>query len=285
LGAPAAHGRLSDSTQVATTDTLAPGRAGGGFGRDWSRSARLWGWLSGLAFAGGTLIFTVDSLGWLGAMPVYEATAAGQLHDEAVYWVSVFAYRNETLWNPVLRDILFTIAWVSLTPMALAINAATGGRRAAVQIGGALLAVAGVIALFNPIAFFVDMEYWRNTGWEQVPAEIMVSIGRSTAFFDNLSRLSQSVALAVLAVALTYLGTAMRTEAALPGRLSLVAYLGAILAAALVVVGEIPDGGTAWDILSLALGAVVAPAFAIILGEHLGRMGASGDRIAGLDPA
>ena len=239
--------------------------------REWGRAARFWGLLSGVAFAVATLTYLVEALGLIGAAPVYAPSAAGQLHDEAVFLAASFAYRNATLWDYVFRDGLFFVAWLGFLPLLLAANAATGGRRAAVQIGCAFLGAAAIFGALNAVAFFVDVDFWRNTGWAQIPAEIMVAVGRGTQFFDRLSSWCGTAANAALVIALFYLGWAFRSEAALPRRLGLVAWAGAALCAASIVVGQIPDTEAIWNVLGLVTGVVVAPTLAIGLGLHLAR--------------
>jgi hypothetical protein len=155
----------------------------------------------------------------------------------------------------------------------LATNAATGGRRAVVQVGGAFLAAAAIFGALNAVAFFVDIDYWRGTGWEQTPAAIMAAVGRGTQFIDGLSSWCGTASNAALAIGLAYLGRACRTEPALPRRLGLVAYAGAAMLAAMVVLNlvQIENTDAVWNILALATGVFVAPTIAIGLGLHLGR--------------
>ena len=123
----------------------------------------------------------------IGSPPTSASTSAGQLQDEATYWAAFFAYRHATLWDYVLRDGLFFFAFLGFIPLVLAANVATGGRRAAVQIAGAFIAIGAIFGALNAVTFFVDVSWWRGTGWEQVPPGLMAAIGRGTEMMDDLS--------------------------------------------------------------------------------------------------
>jgi hypothetical protein len=241
--------------------------------RGWATSARAWGLFSGVAIAVATLLFLVEATGLLGSPADYAQTAAGQLKDEAVYWAAFFAYRHDTLWDYALRDGLFFFGFLGLLPLLLAANVATGGRRAMVQIGGAFLAVGALFGAMNALVFFVDMDYWRGTGWETTAPEIMAAVGRDTQIIDGLSGWFGTAAYAALAIGFVSFGRACRSEAALPRRLSLVAFTGAVVLAAMFLLNVAEIDGTAivYQVLALVVGVVIAPIFAIGLGLHLGR--------------
>lgn len=241
--------------------------------RGWSAVARFWGIAAGLGFIVASLLYTADVLGWIGTIPAYASTSAGQLQDEATYWAAVFAYRHAILWDVMLRDGIFFFSFIGLLPVLLAANEATGGRRAALQVGSAFVGVAAIFGALNAVAFYVDVEYWRNTGWDAVPATVMVIVGRGSQLLDALSSKAGMAEQVVLAVGLAYIGLACRREAALPSRLAPVAWIGSVLLALLVVVPWLPfDTGHAWDLIALIVGVVIAPAIAISLGLHLGRV-------------
>ena len=65
--------------------------------------------------------------------------------------MAFFAYRYDTLWDYVLRDGLFFFAFLGFIPLALAANVATGGRRAAVQIAAAFIAVGAIFGALNAV--------------------------------------------------------------------------------------------------------------------------------------
>src|SRR5512146_2407344 len=95
--------------------------------RRWAGIARAWGFLVALGLLAGSVLFLVEDRGLLGAAPTYATTAAGQLQDEAHYWVALFAYRSSTMWDYLLRDGTLFVAFLGFIPLALALNAATRG--------------------------------------------------------------------------------------------------------------------------------------------------------------
>jgi len=167
--------------------------------------------------------------------------------------------------------VLYSLAYLSLIPLMLAANALTGGQRTRVQVAGGLTAAAAVFGMFNAIPSLVASEYWRNTGWEEVPPEVMLTVGRQTDALDQLSRMAGNAAYAALAVGLVYLGCGLLVGGRMPRWLAPVAWVGTACLVALLVIGEVPvDTGHVWDILSLLVGVLVAPLVTIGLGLHLG---------------
>lgn len=254
-----------------------------GWDRGWRSAALSWGLVSGIAFLTATMLFLVEAAGLLGAPPAYPSTGAGQLQDEAVYKAAFFAYRNATLWDYLLRDGLYVVAYLGLVPLVLAANRATGGRRASIQIGAAFVGVGAVFGVLNAVAFFVATDYWRYTGWEQIPPETMVTVGRVAGSFDQLSGWCGTAAYGAMALGLGYLGHACRTDPAMPRWLGPVAYAGVVCLASLVVlhVAKIDGMASVWNLLALAVGALIAPVFAIGLGLHLGRFGTGAAPVSG----
>jgi hypothetical protein len=237
----------------------------------WATAARSWGLFSGIAFAVATLAYVVEAIGMLGSRPTYVATAAGQLQDEATYWAAVFTYRHATLWDYALRSGLFFFAFLGFLPLVLAANAATGGRRAVVQIGGGFIAVGAIFGALTSVAFFVDVSWWRETGWEQVPPGLMGPIGRGTEMMQDLSAWSGIASNAALLVGLTYLGFACLSEAALSRRIGWVALATAGLQLLIIVVSQISALDTVQNLLSLITGALLAPILLIGLGLRMSR--------------
>jgi hypothetical protein len=239
--------------------------------RGWATAARTWGVFSGIAFAVATIAYLVEATGLIGSPPVYAATAAGQLQDEATYWAAFFAYRHATLWDYVLRDGLFFFAFLGFIPLVLAANVATGGRRAGVQIAGAFIAVGAIFGALNAVTFFVDVSWWRGTGWDQVPPGLMAAIGRGTEMMDDLSAWSGIASNAALAIGLTYLGVACLTEPALSRPIGWVALATAAMEVVIIAVGQIGGLDSVGNVLALITGALFAPIIAIGLGWRLSR--------------
>lgn len=237
----------------------------------WGQTALVWGTVSAVAFAVATLLFLVETTGMLAPQPVYTPTAAGQIVDEAAYHVARFAYFNQVLWNWALRDVLYFVAYLGLIPLALAVREVAGVRRAAATLTVAFLGVAAIFGCLNAIPTFANAEYWRNTGWETVPAALMVAIGRDSQALDELSRWFGLGAYAVLALGLVYLGVTCRSTPSLPRWIGPVAFVGAVLLVGLVIAAEIPGADTAYNVLGLAIGVVIAPVIAIGLGAGVRR--------------
>ena len=235
----------------------------------WARAARGWGLFSGIAFGLATLAYLIEATGLIGSAPAYTSTAAGQLQDEATYWVALFAYRHETLWDYVLRDGLFFFAFLAFIPLAMAANVATGGRRAAVQIAAAFIAVGAIFGALNAVTFFVNVSWWRGTGWEQVPPALMASIGRGTELMDDLSAWCGIASNAALAVGLVYLGVACLTERVLSRTIGWAALLTAALEVVSIVAGQLDGLDTLENALGLVTGVVLAPIIAIGLGLRM----------------
>jgi hypothetical protein len=235
----------------------------------WAKTAKGWGLFSGIAFAVASVAYLVEASGLIGAAPTYVATAAGQVQDEATYWAAFFAYRHDTLWDYVLRDGLFFFAFLGFIPLALAANVATGGRRATVQIATAFIAVGAIFGALNAVTFFVDVSWWRGTGWEQAPSTVMVSIGRGTEMMDDLSAWCGIASNAALAIGLTYLGVASLSEPALSRTIGWVALATAPLEVTIIAVGQVGGVDVIENVLSLVTGIVFAPVLAIGLGLRL----------------
>jgi hypothetical protein len=242
----------------------------------WATAARGWGLFSGVAFAVATLLYLVETTGLIGSAPTYTATAAGQLQDEATFWAAFFAYRHDTLWDYVLRDGLFFFAFLGFIPLAMAANVATGGRRAAVQIAGAFIAVGAIFGALNAVTFFVDVSWWRGTGWDQVPPALMAAIGRGTELMDDLSAWCGIASNAALAVGLAYLGVACLTEPALSKRIGWAALATALLEVLTIAAGQIGGLDVVENALGLVTGVVLAPIIAIGLGIRLSHVLAAG---------
>lgn len=107
----------------------------------------------------------------------------------------------------------------------------------------------------------------RSRGWPLAPTN-MVATGRSEQSIESLTRWPEA-GFAVLAGALVCLGKLCRSEAALPARLGIVAYVEAVLLVGIALAG-IMQTGTPYDVFSLATGAVVGPLLAFWPGHHLG---------------
>jgi len=235
------------------------------------RTARVWGVFAGLAFAIATAAFVLEAAGLLASSPAYTPTAAGQLTDEAKFFVASFAYQQRVLWDFVLRDALFFFAFLALIPLGIGLREVAGRGRVAPQLAAAFLAVAAIFGCLNAYSTFVQVDYWKSSGWDTVPATIMVAVGRQLDLMSELSRWSGIASYAALATALYYLARACRSSAVLPGWLGVVAYVGAAILVAMIVVSQVDGTDALNNLLSLAIGMVVAPLVTIGLGVYIAR--------------
>jgi len=237
----------------------------------WARTARAWGIFAGVAFVIATLLFLVEATGLLASAPDYVQTGAGQVADEAAFHVASFAYQQQVLWDYVLRDGLYFFAYLALIPLGLGLREVVGGRRVAPQLAAAFLVVAAIFGCMNAFQTFVMIDYWKGSGWDQVPATIMDSVGRDLDLMDGLTRWTSTASYAVLAIAMFYVGRSCRMSDAMPRWLAVVAEAGAVILVALLAASVVPDTDTLQDVLSLAIGVVIAPVFTIGLGVHIAR--------------
>jgi len=237
----------------------------------WVGTARAWGIFAGIAFVVATAAFLVDSTGLLGDSPTFIQTSAGAVADEAAFEVATFAHQQHVLWDYLLRDGLYFFAFLALIPLGLGLREVAGRRLASAQLAAAFLAVAAVFGTMNAFQTFVMVDYWKNTGWEQVPATTMVAIGRDLGLMDELTRWAGIASYASLAIALYYVARSCRMSLALPGWLGLVAYAGSAILAAMTAVAVVPDSDGLLNLLSLVIGILIAPIITIGLGRSISR--------------
>lgn len=245
--------------------------AGAEIERTWRRIARASGYLAAVCLVVATVLYLLDALDALGAAPTYHATAAGDLQDEADWWVAYFAHQHHILWDVVGRDTLFPLAFVALIVTTLAVrNVGPARRRPEAQIMVVLFVAGGVLAALSDLIYLGAGEYWRSTGWSADPAAKMVAVGRSSGALEALTRWPEAAGFVVLAGGLACLA---RLSGALPRWLALLANVEAILLLG-IAVAEAMHADTAYDILSLLTGALVGPAVAAGIGWSLGRTAA-----------
>jgi hypothetical protein len=235
----------------------------------WRVVARAAGYVAGLALLLGTIFYLLDATNALGVNHYHE-TGPPSIGKESAFWVSEFAFRHHILWDIIARDTLFPLAYVALVVLSLAVRAFVRADRPNAQLMVAFFIVGGTFATVADLIYLGATDYWRLTGWSGVPAASMVAVGRSTEAINALTRWPEAAGFVVLAAALVCLGNLCRSEAALPSRLAVVAYLEVALLVGVAVAGAM-EAGTPYDFLSLITGAIVGPALAVWLGWHLGR--------------
>ena len=237
----------------------------------WSRTALTWGIFAGIAFTVATAAFVIEATGLLGSAPDFIPTTAGPVADEATFQAANFAHQQTVLWDYVLRDGLYFFAYLALIPLGLGLREVVGRRHVAPDLAAAFLAIAAVFGAMNAFQTFVMVDYWRNSGWDQVAPTTMVAIGRDLSLMDGLTRWAGIASYAALALGLYYVGRACRTSPAVASWLGLVSYAGVVILVALAVGSIVPDMDGVVDILSLAIGILIAPVFSIGLGISISR--------------
>lgn len=181
----------------------------------WFRVVRSWGIIVALASVVATVLWAVDWAGWLGVADGYKETAAGQLIDEATMYASSFARDGQLVWYFRTRDTFIALSFLGLIPLMLAVNALAGAWRARVQVAAGFFMAAAVFGVFVAIPRLAVSGSW-GPGWDQVPPEVTVTVGRLSAAFHDLSAMSGLAADLALAIGLGYLAAACRSEERLP---------------------------------------------------------------------
>jgi hypothetical protein len=235
----------------------------------WRRIAGVAGYVVGASLLAGTILFLLDSLDALGASPDYHPTGS-PMQDEADFWVRYFAHQHHILWDIMLRDSLFPLAFVTLMVLALAARSLAAPGRPEADLMVVFFIVGGVIGAVNDLIFLGEAEWWRITGWNASPPDRMVAIGRSTEAVDRLTVWPEAAGFVVLAAALVCLGRLCRRSSALPSRLGLVAELEAVLLIGIAVAGVLHED-TPYNIASLLTGALFGPLVGVWLGRALAR--------------
>jgi hypothetical protein len=236
----------------------------------WARVGLYSGCVAAAGFFTGTVLYLLDAMHALGARPEFHKTAAGPLHDEAVYWVGYFAHQHHILWDIIARDTLLPLAFLATIALSLAIANVLGWEQPAVQLMVAFFFVGGILALLADLTFLAGTEYWRVTGWSTGNAAGMVAVGRSSAAVDTLTRWPEAAGFVTLAFALTLLGRLCRRGDPLPRRLGLLVNLEALLLAG-TAISSVMHADNPYNVFSLLTGALVAPAVALWLGLSLGQ--------------
>jgi hypothetical protein len=251
-------------------------------GRGWPAVGRVAGYVSAGALLVGTILYLLDATNALGANNYKPASGVSAIRGEAGYWVAYFAHQRHIIWDIISRDTLFPLAFMALIVLSLAVRAVVDARRPATQLMVAFFLVGGTISILNDLIFLGATDYWRVTGWSTVVPTKMVAIGRAEEAIESLSRWPEAAGFVILAGALVCLGKLCRSEAALPPRLAIVAYVEAALLVGIALTG-VMETDTPYNVFSLLTGALVGPLLAFWLGHHLGA--ATAERTAGPAPA
>jgi hypothetical protein len=238
----------------------------------WALIGRNAGYVAGVAFLLGTVLFLLDALDVLGDSPEYHVTSAGPLRDEANFWVAVFAHQRDIVWDIIARDTILPLAFVALIVLGIAIRHLAGPERPDGHLMVTFFAVGGIFAIVADLTYLGAAEFWRIRGWRANPPEIMVAVGRVTEGIDSLTRWPEAAGFAVLALGALYLARLCRMTEALPRWAGLVAVVTAPLLL-LIAIADVARWDTTNQIMSLVVGVVLAPVLTIGLGRHLGSLG------------
>ena len=256
---------------ASTTPSAATAPVGRGEGTSdpgWTRIGAIAAYSAGGALLVQTLLYLADAANLLGPSPTFHRTAAGVLQDTATYYVAYFAHQHHILWDIALRDSIGPIGWIGLVVAALAVANLVGVRPALARLMVVLVAVGAGLEVLEDLTFLSLTNYWRNPGWHGTPAAGMVAVGRAVESIDSLSSMFQRSGYVVLAAALVLLGLLCRAEARLPSRLGPFAYavsLGVFASA----IASILEATTAFNVIGLVVGVVLAPTFLLLVGWHL----------------
>jgi hypothetical protein len=237
----------------------------------WRRIGRTAAYVSGGGFLLGTILFLLDATNVLGAND-FQPTGAPPVQNEAQNWVAQFAHQHHVLWDIIARDSIFPVAFVALVVLSLAVRAIVSPGRPAAQLMTGFFVFGALLGTMNDLIYLGATDYWRLTGWGQIPPVSMVAVGRSEEAIESLTRWPEAFGFLVLAAALVCLGVLCRSEEALPSRLAPLVYAEAALLVGIALAG-IMQTGTAYDMFSLVTGALVGPAVTVSLGWYLGRAG------------
>lgn len=238
--------------------------------RIWYRIGQTAGYGTGIGFLIVTALYLLDATGVLGAGPQFHRTAAGPLQDEANFWAAVFAHQHKILWDIIARDTLGPLASVALIVVGLAIRRLAGDRPWA-HLMYALFLIGGVVSAINSLLFLGNVEFWRITGWGHSDPTALVAVGRASVAIDNLTYWPEAFGYVILAGGLASLGKLCRPGDRLPSWLGPLAYLEGLLLLGLAI-AEVIHTETAFDVLGLLTGVLIAPALGFALGRHFGRL-------------
>jgi hypothetical protein len=240
--------------------------------RAWARIGRIAAYFAGIGFLVVTVLYLLDVFDVLDPSPTYVQTAAGQLQDEAHFWAAVFQHQHRIVWDVVVRDVVGPASFIALIVVGLALRRLVTRDHPSRQLMVGFLTAGGIISAIGSLLYLGNVEYWRLT-WGSVPAGAetsMVAVGRATTAIDNLTVWTDAFGYVVLALGVLCVGVVVGRENGMPKRLGTLAYVTSATLVALAVAAVL-DTDTPHSLLSLAVGAVLAPWLCLWLGRVLGR--------------
>jgi hypothetical protein len=246
--------------------------------RMWARIGRSAAYAAAIGFFAVTVLFLLDEFDVLGPSPEYVSTSAGQLQDEARFWAQVFEHEHAILWDIVARDIVGPAAFLALIVVGVAMRRRTHGNGPARELMVPMLAAGGVISAIASLLYLGNAEFWRLP-WGAVPEggeTSLVAVGRATTAIDNLTVWPEAFGYVVVALGILCLGAVVRRANDMPDRLGALANVTAVVLFCLAIVTTM-DADTARSIVTLVVGAILAPVLCTWIGHELGRASVARD--------
>jgi Domain of unknown function (DUF4386) len=242
--------------------------------RAWARIGRIAAYVAAVGFFVVTVLYLLDVYDVLDPSPQYVQTSAGQLQDEANFWVRVFEHQHAIVWDVIARDVAGPVALVALIVLGTTLRRRIVGDRPERQLMVAFLIVGGVFTAMSSLLYLGNAEFWRQPwGPMQAGGETsVIAVGRVTTAINNLTTWTEAFGYLVLALGVVCIGVAVRRQREMPKGLGVLAYVTgvALLGLAVATAG---DTDAPRSILALAVGAVLAPWVCLWLGRVVGRSG------------
>jgi hypothetical protein len=257
------------SVPAATHDELAED---GRVRAAWGRIGSIAGYVAAGCLVGQTTLFLLDTTDALHDSPELQETDAGRLQDLATYYAAYFDHQHQIVWSIITRDVLGPVAFLALMVAALAAFNLARSRRPEPQVFLLCFVVGGTLAVLSDVVFLTLTRYWEHGGWSADPPANMVAVGRAVEAVDGATTYPQYAAFLVLALGLFCLGRIVALEPGWSPWLGRLAYLEA-LGLVVAVVAAVRHYDTAYSVVALAIGVLLGPAVAVLLGRTLSRAG------------
>lgn len=241
----------------------------------WGKVGRHAGLVAGVALLAQTLLFLVDTLGFIDDDPTYRATAAGEEQDLANYFLALFEHQHALVWNIAIRDVLGPIGFVAVGILALALTRVLGRDRPDVVLSAVALQVGAAVAALADLTYLSTVGTWRLTGFSATPPADIISAGRAYEQIDNLSTYLQLAGYSVLAIGILMLARLCRRDPEMPNGLATVATIEAVAVIGLVT-ASVTQSWTIFDVLAIVSGVALAPAVLVWTGVAVHRLSSPG---------
>jgi hypothetical protein len=245
--------------------------------RAWARVGVIAAYTAAVGFFVTTVLYLLDAFDVLGTSPEYVQTSAGQLQDEATFWAKVFEHQHTIVWDVIARDVIGPIAFVALIVLGVALRRRASGDGPERQLMVTFLGVGGVISALASLLFLGNAQFWR-VPWGPIPPggeTSVVAVGRATTAIDNLTTWPEAFGYLVLALGVWCVGAVVRRSTQMPSRLSTLARVTAAGLTVLAIATVWRDVDDLQAVVSLIVGAVLAPWVCLWLGIVFRRGGSA----------